>query len=45
VFCPDDGSALTLLTQEVRDALIAARITGIDLDRITEIKQLVIEPG
>lgn len=41
VFCPDDGSALTLLTQEVCDALVAAKITGIDLDRITEIEQLV----
>jgi hypothetical protein len=43
VFCPDDGSAWTLMTQEVRDALVAAKITGIDLDRITEIEQLVLE--
>jgi hypothetical protein len=44
LFCPDDGSAWTLFTQEVRDALVAAKVTGVDLDRITEIEQLVLKP-
>jgi hypothetical protein len=42
VFMPA-GSGWVLVTQEVRDALTAAKITGIDLDRITEIELLLSE--
>jgi hypothetical protein len=40
VFMPEH-SGWVLVTQEVRDALIAAKITGIDVNRITEIELLV----
>jgi hypothetical protein len=43
LFCPDDGSAWTLLAQDVRDALLAAKVTGIELDKISEIEQLLLE--
>jgi hypothetical protein len=42
VFMPD-GSGWVLMTQEVRDALTGAKITGIELDRITEIELLLSE--
>ena len=40
VFCPS-GTTYTLVTQEVRDALVAAKVTNLDLKRITEIETLV----
>ena len=40
VFMPE-GSGWVLVRQEVRDALTAAKITGIDLYRITEIELLL----
>jgi hypothetical protein len=38
-----EGTGWVLVTQEVRDALTAAKISGTDLDRITEIELLVLE--
>jgi hypothetical protein len=40
VFRPS-GTTYTLVTQEVRDALVAAKVTNLDLKRITEIETLV----
>ena len=40
VFRPS-GTTYTLVTQEVRDALVAAKVTKLDLKRITEIETLV----
>jgi hypothetical protein len=40
VFMPEN-TGWVLVTQEVRDALTAAKITGIELDRITEIELLL----
>jgi hypothetical protein len=34
VFMPDDGSGLVFVVQEVRDALTAAKVKGISLDRV-----------
>jgi len=42
LFMPE-GRGWVLVTQEVRDALTAAKITGIDLDRISEIELLLSE--
>jgi len=42
VFSPE-GTGFVLVTQEVRDALTAATITGIELHRITEVELLVLE--
>lgn len=42
VFSPE-RSGWVLVTQDVRDALIAAKITGIELRRITEIELLVTD--
>jgi hypothetical protein len=39
LFCTATGSAVHM-TEPVRDALVAAKLTNIDLDRITEIKRL-----
>jgi hypothetical protein len=42
VFAPQDGSAWTLMTERARDALVAAKVTNVQFERITEIEQLVI---
>jgi len=42
VFMPE-GTGWVLVTQEVRDALTTAKITGIELHRITEIELLLFE--
>jgi hypothetical protein len=42
LFIPE-GRGWVLVTQEVHDALSAAKITGIELDRITEIELLLSE--
>ncbi|MDX6479962.1 MAG: hypothetical protein QOG85_472 [Gaiellaceae bacterium] len=36
VFCPGD-TAFIFMTQDAKDALVTAKVTGIELDRITEI--------
>ena len=40
VFSPD-RSAFMFVTQRVRDALVKAKVTNVDLRRITEVEQLV----
>jgi hypothetical protein len=39
LFCTEPGSAVHM-TEPVRDALVAAKVTNVDLERITEIRRL-----